>query len=115
MKLRDKAQQFVQWQIGTGEHVYFWYDNWHPKGPLLKAYGAGILRYSCLNDMVKVSKIITEHHWDWPNRLFHDLQEKMNIAELETRPSDEEKIKWSLSPTGMFTIKSAWKALGPRK
>lgn len=89
LKLRDKAQQLVQWQIGTGEHVYFWYDNWHPKGPLLKAYGAGILRYSCLKDMVKVSKIITERHWDWPNRLFHDLQERRNIAELETRPSDE--------------------------
>lgn len=95
MKLRDKTQQFVQWQIGTWKYVYFWYDNWHPKGSLLKPYGAGILRYSYFNDMVTMSKIITEHHWDWPNRMSHDLKELRNIAELYIKPSDEEKIKWS--------------------
>ena len=38
LELRSDVQLNFLWKIGDGAFVSFWFDNWHPKGPLYKFF-----------------------------------------------------------------------------
>ncbi|KAL3502317.1 hypothetical protein ACH5RR_036766 [Cinchona calisaya] len=43
MKLREIAKPFIIQQIGNGFQTNFWYDNWHPMGPLHQHFSENLL------------------------------------------------------------------------
>lgn len=36
--LRDLIQHHFKWRVGNGLSVSFWFDHWHPRGPLYKLF-----------------------------------------------------------------------------
>lgn len=39
LKLKSLCSPMVKFMVGNGKNIYLWYDNWHPKGPLLNTFG----------------------------------------------------------------------------
>lgn len=39
LKLRSIVMSMIAFEIENGESIFIWHDYWHPKGPLLLAYG----------------------------------------------------------------------------
>lgn len=56
LRLRYVYQQHFRWRIGNGKAVSFWFDPWHPNGPLnilfsnLEIYRSGIPRDASVAD-----------------------------------------------------------------
>ena len=42
LQLRPLARSLFKWQVGNGNMITFWYDEWHPKG----AFGGVVRRKS---------------------------------------------------------------------
>jgi len=38
LNLREHFQQYFKWNIGNGRSVSFWFDLWHPNGPLYRNF-----------------------------------------------------------------------------
>ena len=48
LSLRGIVKPFLKHRIGNGERTFLWFDNWHPKGPLLDYFGERIIYDSAL-------------------------------------------------------------------
>lgn len=66
LKLRDKFCPLLLFAVGDGKRIFVWHDPWHPKGPLLKHFGPGVLYGSGSSINAKLSSMIHNGVWKWP-------------------------------------------------
>ncbi|GLU16421.1 hypothetical protein SLE2022_328560 [Rubroshorea leprosula] len=66
LQLRSIVRPFIKHQVGNGEGLYLWFDDWHPHGPLLKTYGSDIVRTTTFPHQAKVSLVVHGNYWKWP-------------------------------------------------
>lgn len=86
--------------------------NWHPLGALYKRFGDLIVwnRGSALR--TKVSSIIVHGEWSWPRQRNRSIMEVMRHtpSNFLPDPSVKDKVVWTLSADGIYSVKTAWEA-----
>lgn len=95
--------------IGNGHKTNLWLDPWLPQGSLVDQYGYDIIRQSRLGVNCTVDHLIVNGIWDlWPPTSYEMAQAWMQVKNQEFAENEDDEIIWKLTPTGTFTVKSAW-------
>ena len=101
--LREEAQLFIRHLIGNGADTYFWYDYWHPIGPLYKYFSENLL----IAKASRVSRCIQGSMWKWPQgrrrtgEIKKLIRETPHLFLLNTHVSDE--VYWYCSASSQLT------------
>lgn len=114
LKLRVIAREKIRHIIGNGESTSLWHDNWHNIGPLFKRFGERIIYDSGLGKRAKVSDIVNGRDWKWPVANSRDLMEVKTSITFNPLSGNDRSL-WTPSPSGDFSIKSAWEEIRNRK
>jgi len=67
LKLRNVAKQFLSFKVGDGSKKNLWHDSWHPEGCLFDKFGYRVIYDAGRNIRPRVSSIIRDGEWFWPN------------------------------------------------
>nr|XP_027120463.1 uncharacterized protein LOC113737428 [Coffea arabica] len=107
--IRLVVEPKIRWCIGEGL-VDFWKDIWAFDEPL-EVVVAGMEQPHFL-----VSEFITNDGWD-EVRLAQWVPESviLVIKEIPFEVSQKDRLVWAPSPSGLFTVKSAWEVLRQRR
>ena len=109
LKLRELAKPLILHKVGTGSGTFLWYDNWHPLGPLLDKFGPSIAYDAALSLNAKVSDVIHNDDWNWPQTNTLQLMTIRDNLHLLPSPSDtQDVIRWLPSPNGLFSLAHTW-------
>lgn len=108
------AHAWIKYKICPGCSTFLWHDNWHPLGYLFKFCGSRVLEISLT---AKVSSIIDGDDWKRPRVRNYVIQEIMANTPVDLKPlvHNEDAVIWTLSPSGVYSSKSAWQALRTSK
>ena len=99
----------------NGAETFLWHDFWNPFGPLLLCFGERIIYDSAIHRNAHVAKVIGDGRWNWPIANSADLIAiKNSCGEYPLHDSREDIISWTLAPSEVFTISSAWNQFRPR-
>ena len=110
LKLRHLARNMIQNKIGNGCNTSLWYDNWHPKGPLLEKYGSRVIYDAALPKDAKVAMVIQDEDWSWPITNTLELMEiRRELTQLPKPSRSSDVVIWSPSPNGKFNLAHTWK------
>ena len=113
LDLRNDFQANFKWAVGDGSSISFWYDFWHPKGPLYKMfsnrniYDSRIPRNTTLKEFFSNTwqqSYVLDTFRSWPE-----------LISLVTERRD--RFTWQEASSGVFSTASAWeyiRARGPR-
>ena len=115
LSLRDKFKNCIKYLIGNGQLVFLWYDFWLPCGPLVNL-GELIQPVFDAHRSAKVAAIIRHGRWRWPWSSVGYLRAIKHLI-LDLPPpnyTEQDKVLWSLSSSGTFTIRSAWEHIRHR-
>ncbi|KAK4390353.1 hypothetical protein Sango_2098600 [Sesamum angolense] len=104
-RIRDVAEPFIFWTLGEGS-VSFWHDNWFGEKPLAQ------LLHKDTYTMEPVSYYWHEGDWNVP-RIFRiiPMPFAQTICQIPIAAGQGDKIVWTRSSTGDFSMKSAWEAI----
>ncbi|XP_028057939.1 uncharacterized protein LOC114261825 [Camellia sinensis] len=107
--LRPIIYPYMKYSVGDGNSVFFWFDNWHPLGSLWAKFGDRIMYDTAVN--FRVSRINSNSSWRWPTSIPVDICDLIQSTPQALIPrSSPDKLMWTLSTDGLFSIKSAWNA-----
>ena len=120
MQIRDLAQPFIRHIMGNGTNTNFWFDTWHPLGPLYKQLIGNLLYSFACKPNASVSGIKVDGKWRWPvgrkeTAELRRLKEAIPAC-FEPLVGFEDQIVWEKCLSGVFQTKTAMKLLsGARK
>ncbi|GKU92455.1 hypothetical protein SLEP1_g6177 [Rubroshorea leprosula] len=117
LKLRTYARPLVKHMVGKGDTIFLWYDSWHPKGPLIEAYGQKIVRDAAIPSQAKLSHVIQGDYWKWPPARSPELLQ-IQIAlcgMLYPNQAMEDQVVWLASPSGSFRTGATWNFLRQKR
>lgn len=100
LKLRCTFKKMVFYEVGDGQKIYLWHDNWHPKGPLLLNYGARSQYLTALPLNAKLSVVINGLNWGWPPSRTVELREIASMLNCRTK-GGEDIVKWAPSKSSI--------------
>lgn len=116
LRMRNEVRPYFRTSIGNGHSTFLWFDYWLPIGPIHPLLGNGMILDAGLGRNEKVSTIINNGEWQWPDSHSLDinfLKSSIPIG-MVPQPNQEDTIVWG--PMGeAFSISSAWKALRVHK
>ncbi|XP_026459728.1 uncharacterized protein LOC113360434 [Papaver somniferum] len=98
--ISEDVKNFTRWIVGNGANVSVWYDIWIKEKPLCELYPENAYINQFPN--MKVENLIIEGEWVMPT----ELLEMVSVNELPVINMVEDKIIWSGTITGEFTISS---------
>lgn len=108
LNLRSVAKQFLKHKVGDGRNIFLWFDNWHPVGCLLDAYGYRVM-YDAGPIGPKLSSIIRGGNWYWSSARSEALVEiQSRLLEIELGGIDQ--VVWD-SKGGSFSSSETWEKL----
>jgi len=107
--LHEHFQQHFRWVIGNWRSVSFWFNPWHPNGPLYRffsnqdIYRSGISRLALVFDSFSTPMgwyviHIMVNWWD-PLPIFNQ---------------EEDRFQWLRHPSGRFSTASTWDLIRPK-
>lgn len=100
--------------IGNGSSTSLWYDYWLPDGNrIIDILPLRVLTSTGLSWTSMVSHIIHDGGWNFPD--IPELQPTWNAINFGPHLGREDQCVWRLQSSGVFTIKSAWEFLRPKK
>jgi hypothetical protein len=111
--IKHEIRTGVSHSIGDGAGTLFWLDSWLGGRPLRWDFPQ--LFAICSDPMLLVAT--TGHRmWEIPFRQVFGPEEAMAWEALRARLPDclsasSDSVSWHLSPSGIFTVKSAYRAL----
>lgn len=65
LKLRPLAKPFLKFEVGNGQHIHLWVDNWHPAGILLEKYGFRAVYDAQSHKDARLSTVLSNGCWAW--------------------------------------------------
>ena len=65
LKLQEEARQFLRYEVGDGNKIFLWHDNWHPDGILFLKYGYRIVYDAASRVEAKVASVLKDKQWIW--------------------------------------------------
>ena len=102
--------------MNNGKGTFLWHDFWNPIGPLLPNYGDRIIYDSAIHNNAHVAEVIDDGRWNWPIANSADLIAiKNSCANYRLDVSREDIVSWTLDPSGVFTVNSAWNHFRSKK
>lgn len=102
LQVRELAKDSIRWKVGKGL-IDFWYDVWIGDRPLIE-FSRVIDPPHCL-----VAEFFTPQGWNENQlRLWLPQFWVQQILTITVDSSVEDKLVWKDSPSGMFTVASAW-------
>ena len=106
--------KFTRFMVGYGERIRFWEDLWLGDQPLGVRYPR-LLRV-VMDKNIPISSILgSTHPFSWNFNFRHNLSDSeiedleslmRSLDHLHLSPLVPNKRSWSLSPSGLFTVKS---------
>lgn len=63
---RSIAQPLLKWEVGEGQSIFLWLDNWHFLGPLFQKFGGRVVFHLGRSFTAKVASIIRGDTCKWP-------------------------------------------------
>ena len=116
LQLRDRVRPYIRHKVCNGGGTFLWHDFWNPLGPILPLFGERILYDSAIHMNAYVASIMDGERWNWPVTVSVDLIAlKNSYSDYILDTFREDVISWSQSPTGVFTISSAWNSIRPHR
>lgn len=67
LQLRPAVKPHIKYNIGNGNKILFWLDDWHPKGQLLSAYSLSAVLNSNIPLYATLFLVIKDSCWVWPS------------------------------------------------
>lgn len=107
----------VQWTIGDGKRVRFWYDRWLPSGLILNETTTVVIPDELVEQSVDFFSHESGH---WKTNLIRPYLHEWAFKEVmgcrvAIPYAGEDRPCWGLSPVGEFTTKSAYRLLTGRR
>ena len=103
----------IKWDIGNGNKVRFWWDNWATEDDPLHAFTLQPIPLEQVDECV--ARLTTdEGAWNWrlfANFLSHHLLLKIAATKPPNVNDEDEQMYWAYSKSGEFTTKLAYLAL----
>lgn len=62
LKLRSVTQPLISVSIGNGDDTSFWFDSWHPSGPLYQKYNTSLLKNLALSTKSSIANFIKDNN-----------------------------------------------------
>ena len=116
IQLRERVRPFIRHKVYNGVGMFLWHDFWNQFGPLLPCFGKSIIYDSAIQRNAHVAQVIGGGKWNWPVASSADLIAiKNSCGDYPLDESKEDTISWTLAPSGVFTVSSAWNQIRPRK
>jgi hypothetical protein len=101
----DLAKTFIRFQVRDMRSIFLWHDHWHPLGYLLHKFGFWVVYDSGLSMDVKLSSIILNGDWYWPEARSEALMDiqcllpKIPLACLDSPIWESSKCTFSCAKT----------------
>ena len=114
--MRDRVRPFIKHRVCNGVGTFLWHDFWNPLGLILHLFGERILYDSAIHRNACVASIMDGTRWNWHvtvSAYLIALRNSFYYYPLDT--SREDVISWSQSPSGVFTVSSAWNSIRPHR
>lgn len=109
----DVFRRNLSWQVGDGETIRFWSDNWIVEGETLYSYCSARLDTDTLE--VPISHYVNnDGGWNLNsigNLLPGDLIEKIANSNTPSIANQGDDFTWGSTPDGRFSTKSAYAIL----
>ncbi|KAF5204158.1 Cyclin-dependent protein kinase inhibitor smr6 [Thalictrum thalictroides] len=112
LKGREDAIKHTRYSITDGKATLLWHDPWCSEGPLLENFAAkeAWLHRFALDSKVEV--LITNGYWNDEVRQLQNQQLRDTILATKINSRLEiDRIIWTPSKSGMFSVRSAYKTL----
>jgi hypothetical protein len=101
LKFRHLARGLIRFEVGTGENIHLWIDNWNPFGALVEKFGFRIVYDSCSNLEAKLSSVLKDGIWCWRPARSEDLVEiQTKLPEVHLGIVDSPV--WTISRSGVY-------------
>ncbi|GJQ89659.1 hypothetical protein Tco_0000798 [Tanacetum coccineum] len=116
LQVRSLVRQFIWYRVGDGSMISTWFDNWCPISPLSLVIPNRDIYEAGLQLSFKVSDVILNGHWTWPNDWFTKFPVLSTIAipNLVSYASDGLFWKNSNNVDSRFSVALAWDSIRPR-
>lgn len=109
LRLRDKCRAFIKYQVGNGNKIFMWHDNWHPLGPLLLKFPHRLIYDTASSTQAKLSSVIAGSSWSWPAaRSDHAVEVQSFLFDIQPSYEKDDIAIWTPSKTGMFHSGATW-------
>ncbi|XP_062169099.1 uncharacterized protein LOC133875111 [Alnus glutinosa] len=101
LKFRHLARGLIRFEVGTGENIHLWMDNWHPFGALVEKFGFIIVYDFCSNLEAKLSSVLKDGIWCWR------LARSEDLVEIQTKLSEVplgivDSPVWTISHSSVY-------------
>ncbi|XP_071700523.1 uncharacterized protein [Rutidosis leptorrhynchoides] len=110
INMRDVLRKHIFHSVGDGRNTSFWFDIWHPSGPLCSIVGKPYINSFGLARNCKLNDLLVEGEWLWP----YDLIEKFDVSLSCYNPiinlNANDHVKWR-DKNGVlkdFSVGAAW-------
>ncbi|GJU60172.1 RNA-directed DNA polymerase, eukaryota, reverse transcriptase zinc-binding domain protein [Tanacetum coccineum] len=113
LKIRDDIKNHVWYDIGDGRSISMWYDRWCMDGPLCSLISRRDIYDARLDDNAKVSDMISNNQWNWPNGWKEKYALLNNLDGVVRLSNKDDKVLWvtNVGDKVRFTTKQAWEDL----
>ncbi|XP_026451487.1 uncharacterized protein LOC113351768 [Papaver somniferum] len=111
---RQIARDMVITILGDGENTSFLHDNWHYKGRLSSWIDPYIIFEYFPNDACIVSDFVKNDEWSLPPSSDPSIAAIfLKVASTDFLTSEKDKVMWSVSSSGGFSVKDTYNSLFP--
>jgi hypothetical protein len=101
---------FIKFEVGDGQLIHLWLDNWHPSGILLEKYGFRVVYDAQSNKEARLSSVLVNGSWCWrPARSDALVDIQSRLPEIVFSVSD--KPIWTASKKGSYVSSDTWETL----
>lgn len=111
LQLRRVIRPLIKFNVGNGEKILFWIDDWHPSGQLLSIYPTRVVFNSGISLYARLSSVITDGTWTWPPARTCELSDIINSLDHMLPSPLPDTIAWLLSTSKSFHLGSTWNAI----
>ncbi|KAK7854301.1 putative ribonuclease h protein [Quercus suber] len=102
----------AKWVAGKDSNLLLWCDKWLSAGTLRSRICGPLNRGE---EEVRLKDIASFHGWNWDKFSFSfpkDILLEMKATPIPYSKSREDRLSWSLSPSGEFQLKDAYRFYG---
>uniref|UniRef100_A0A453S1I8 Reverse transcriptase zinc-binding domain-containing protein n=2 Tax=Aegilops tauschii subsp. strangulata TaxID=200361 RepID=A0A453S1I8_AEGTS len=112
--IKDEIRLGLRFSVGNGSGTQFWLDPWLDGEPLCIRFPR--LFAICVDPVVLVFQAALDEGWNIAFRPSFgpaEVQEWADLREVVPLPlsQDPDTVSWSLSPSGEFSVSSAYQAM----